>query len=210
MDGNSAWSTALADYRERVARMYLASPRDGADGLAAFRATRDELFLTHPCSALEEKQRASGVGPAYYERNPDLVVRAALAPVDDGERVAMDTGGEDGILHYRRIGRFATPVGTLTLFWLLGYGGGLFLPFRDATGATSTYGGGRYLTDTIKGTFGRGVVLDPDGSAATLDFNYAYNPSCAYNAAYLCPLAPRENWLDQPVEAGEQRYPEPV
>jgi uncharacterized protein (DUF1684 family) len=200
--------TALADYRQRVAAMYLAEPRAGADGLTAFRAARDELFLTHPSSALDEQQRWAGVPPAYFERNSDLVIRTQLVPVDDGEQVAMDTGGEDGILHYRRLGRFRTPVGELTLFWLLGYGGGLFLPFRDATGASVTYGGGRYLTDTIKGTFGRGVTLNPDGSHAVLDFNYAYNPSCAYNAAYLCPLAPRENWLDAPVEAGELRYPE--
>jgi len=58
------------------------------------------------------------------------------------------------------------------------------------------------------GTFGRGVVLDRD--EAVLDFNYAYNPSCAYNPAYLCPLAPQENWLTAPVEAGELRYPEPT
>ena len=45
-----------------------------------------------------------------------------------------------------------------------------------------------------------------DGDEAVLDFNYAYNPSCAYNSAYLCPLAPRENWLTAPVEAGELRY----
>jgi uncharacterized protein (DUF1684 family) len=197
-------SSALADYRQRVAEMYLARPRDGAEGLAAFRAARAELFLTHPCSALDEAQRATGVGPAYAERDAGMVVTTTLVPVDDGERVAMDTGGEDGVLHYRRLGRMATPVGELTLFWLLGYGGGVFLPFRDATGATSTYGGGRYLTDTIKGTYGRGVVLD--GDTVTLDFNYAYNPSCAYNSAYLCPLAPRENWLAAPVPAGELRY----
>jgi len=201
--------TELADYRQRVAEMYLAQPRAGADGLASFRAARDELFLTHPVSALDEQQRKAGIPPAYFDRNPELVVRAPLIPIDDGQQVAMDTGGEDGILHYRRLGRFRAPVGELTLFWLLGYGGGLFLPFRDATGADATYGGGRYLTDTIKGTFGRGVTLDRDGRAAVLDFNYAYNPSCAYNAAYLCPLAPRENWLDAPVEAGELRYPDP-
>ena len=196
--------TELADYRQRVAQMYLAEPREGADGLASFRAARDELFLTHPVSALDEQQRKAGIPPAYFDRNSELVIRAPLIPVDDGEQVAMDTGGEDGVLHYRRIGRFPTPVGELTLFWLLGYGGGLFLPFRDGTGATSTYGGGRYLTDTIKGTYGRGLVLD--GTAVVLDFNYAYNPSCAYNPAYLCPLAPRENWLAAPVPAGELRY----
>jgi len=196
--------TELADYRQRVAEMYLAEPREGADGLASFRAARDELFLTHPVSALDERQRKAGIPPAYFGRNPELVVRVPLIPVDDGEQVAMDTGGEDGILHYRRIGRFPTPVGELTLFWLLGYGGGLFLPFRDATGASTTYGGGRYLTDTIKGTFGRGVRLEGDGRNAVLDFNYAYNPSCAYDDRWSCPLSPHENRLPFAVAAGER------
>ena len=200
MDGSST----LADYRQRVAEMYLARPRDGADGLAAFRAAREELFLTHPCSALDASQHATGIGPAYHDRDAGMVLTTTLVPAADREPVAMDTGGEDGVLHYRRLGRMATPVGELTLFWLLAYGGGLFLPFRDATAATSTYGGGRYLTDTIKGTYGRGLVLD--GDSVTLDFNYAYNPSCAYNPAYLCPLAPRENWLTEAVPAGELRY----
>ena len=198
--------TELADYRQRVAEMYLAEPREGADGLTSFRAARDELFLTHPVSALDEQQRKAGIPPAYFGRNPELVVRVPIIPVDDGEQVAMDTGGEDGILHYRRMGRFPTPVGDLTLFWLLGYGGGLFLPFRDATGASTTYGGGRYLTDTIKGTFGRGVTLDADGRNAVLDFNYAYNPSCAYNDRWVCPLAPLENRLNVPISAGEQNF----
>jgi len=184
--------------------MYLAEPREGGDGLTSFRAARDELFLTHPVSALDEQQRKAGIPPAYFDRSPQLVVRVPLIPVDGGEQVAMDTGGEDGILHYRRIGRFPTPVGELTLFWLLGYGGGLFLPFRDATGASTTYGGGRYLTDTIKGTFGRGVTLDADGRNAVLDFNYAYNPSCAYDPRWSCPLAPAANWLQVPIRAGER------
>ena len=88
---------------------------------------------------------------------------------------------------------------------MLGYGGGLFLPFRDATSGHETYGGGRYLTDTIKGTHGRGLVLRATG--VTLDFNYAYNPSCAYSSQFLCPLSPRENTLSAPVRAGEMSYP---
>jgi uncharacterized protein (DUF1684 family) len=72
------------------------------------------------------------------------------------------------------------------------------LPFKDATSATSTYGGGRYLYDAIKGTdLGFG---DP----AVLDFNYACHPSCAYNPRWVCPLAPPENVLDESVEAGER------
>ena len=104
----------------------------------------------------------------------------------------------------RRVARAETPFGALTIFWLTGYGGGLFLPFRDATSGTRTYGGGRYLLDTIKGTFDRGVRFDRD--VAVLDFNYAYNPSCAYSPQYACPLAPRENWLSAPILAGELAF----
>src|SRR6266511_4119281 len=99
-------------------------------------------------------------------------------------------------------------VADLTLFWTLGYGGGLFLPFRDAAAGRETYGAGRYLTDTIKGTFGRGVVVD--GDRVVLDFNYAYNPSCAYNPRWACPLAPPENWLEEPIRAGERAFPAAV
>jgi hypothetical protein len=91
------------------------------------------------------------------------------------------------------------------MWWLKAYGGGLFLPFRDGTCGTKSYGGGRYLTDTVKGTHGRGVTVT--GQRVRLDFNYAYNPSCAYNEAWLCPLAPPENRLTTEIRAGEQAYP---
>ncbi len=98
--------------------------------------------------------------------------------------------------------RFTSPTSgtplTLRAFWLTGYGGGIFLPFGDATNGSSTYGGGRYLYDTIKGAdlgFGDPLVLD---------FNYAYHPSCAYNPRWVCPLAPPENVLAESVEAGER------
>ncbi|MEJ2598295.1 MAG: DUF1684 domain-containing protein [Anaerolineales bacterium] len=93
----------------------------------------------------------------------------------------------------------------LSLFWVLGYGGGIFLPFQDATAPEETYGGGRYLWDTIKGA-DLGIELD----RLVLDFNYAYNPSCAYNPRWHCPLAPRENWLAVPLRAGELRYPDVI
>ncbi|HEY7941577.1 MAG TPA: DUF1684 domain-containing protein, partial [Candidatus Limnocylindrales bacterium] len=88
----------------------------------------------------------------------------------------------------------------LAVFWLEGYGGGLFVPFRDATSGVETYGAGRYLLDTIKGA-------DHGGNASTgelvLDFNMAYHPSCAYDPRWSCPLAPPENRLVVAVPAGE-------
>jgi uncharacterized protein len=199
---------ALADWREQVVRLYLAEPRDGEAGATAWRRSRDRLFLTHPASALTTEQRRQVDGLAWFPYDPAAIVTAGLVPVDAGEELAIDTGGEDGIVRYRRVGRLATPYGELTLFWTLGYGGGLFLPFRDATAGHETYGAGRYLTDTVKGTFGRGLVVGED--AVTLDFNYAYNPSCAYNSRWACPLAPPENRLDEPVRAGERAFPFPV
>jgi uncharacterized protein (DUF1684 family) len=204
------WSTdaLLADYRRRVAENYLAPPLDGVTGWTEFRRRRDELFGTHPRSALDDEQRRLTPSLPYYPYRPAARVEAQYEPfAQDAGEVTIDTGGEDGVLRLRRLGRLATPFGSLTLFWLAVYGGGLFLPFRDATSGKQTYGAGRYLTDTAKGTFGRGLVLE--GTRAVLDFNYAYNPSCAYNSLAACPLAPRENHLQVPVEAGELAYPLP-
>jgi uncharacterized protein len=188
----------LADYRARVAAMYLADT-----DLAAFRRQRDALFAGHPQSPIPMAERASFTGLSYFPASPGAAADVAATPAD-GE-IAIDTGGPDGVLRYRRVALLDTPWGALTLFELEGYGGGLFLPFRDTTAPTLTYGAGRYLTDTAKGTFGRGVTALPDGRVR-LDFNYAYNPSCAYDSRWACPLAPPENRLDAAIEAGEQSH----
>jgi len=187
----------LADWRERVARMYL-SDLD----LTGFRAARDELFATHPQSPVEP---AGFPGLPYHPESAQFVVECPLADADGA--LEIDSGGPDGVLRYQRVGTAATPWGPLTLFWLEAYGGGLFLPFRDGSCGKpgGAYGAGRYLTDTVKGTFGRGVtVLAAD--RVRLDFNYAYNPSCAYDDRWACPLAPLENRLSAPVVAGELAY----
>lgn len=189
----------LADWRERVARLYL-SPVD----LAGFRAARDELFARHPQSPLPAADRPGFTGLRYFPPNPAAVVEAPLRPAEGTETI--DTGGPDGVVRYRRVAVAQTPWGPLTLWWIEAYGGGLFLPLRDGTCGHETYGGGRYLTDTVKGTFGRGLtVLAPD--RVRLDLNYAYNPSCAYDDRWACPLAPPENRLAEPVRAGELTYP---
>jgi uncharacterized protein (DUF1684 family) len=185
---------SLADYRERVARLYLSDV-----DLLGFRAARDELFRTHP--------RSAAPGPLrYFPPNASAVVDVELAAASGG--LDIDTGGPDGVVHYRRVGIATTPWGPLTLWWIEAYGGGLFLPFRDGTCGTESYGGGRYLTDTVKGTFGRGAVV-LDDSRLRLDFNYAYNPSCAYDDRWACPLAPEENRVAARIEAGERTYKAP-
>jgi uncharacterized protein (DUF1684 family) len=188
----------LTDYRAAVARIYLE-----ATGLEDFRARRDKLFATHPQSAIPESARSAFTGLRYFAPNDDAICEADLRPAA-GE-IDIDTGGPDGVVHYDRAGVLDTPFGELSLWWIAAYGGGLFLPVRDGTSGHGTYGGGRYLTDTVKGTHGRGLeVLSP--TRVRLDFNYLYNPSCAYDDAWLCPLAPPENRVEAPIEAGELTY----
>ena len=178
-----AWD--LADFRAAVARMYLADT-----DLRGFRAARDDLFREHPMSPIPRDSVFPGV--RYFAPDDEAVVEATLTPAD-------------GVCPYRRVGILDTPVGELSLWWFVAYGGGLFLPVRDATCGPESYGGGRYLTDTVKGTHGRGVV-PLGGDRVRLDFNYLYNPSCAYDDRWLCPLAPPENTVKAEIRAGELKY----
>jgi hypothetical protein len=114
-------------------------------------------------------------------------------------RVQLGSDGElrlllIGVVRFTYGGREAG----LELYWVAGYGGGVFLPFGDASNGDTTYGGGRYLYDGIKG-----ADLGVGETEIVLDFNYAYNPSCAYEPTWICPLPSPENRLGFPVEAGE-------
>jgi hypothetical protein len=103
----------------------------------------------------------------------------------------------DGVVPFRRMGRVALDgLGTLDVWWLDSYGGGLFLPVRDR--APTSYGGGRYLLDTVKG-----ADLGGDADALVVDLNFAYQPSCAYDPAWACPLAGPGNRLDVEIPVGE-------
>src|SRR5688572_10446352 len=172
----------LLDYRRRVTAMY-ASIRvagiNAPESFALFRATRDELFARHPQSALDATQKQSFTHLNYYAYNPAYRVLAEVELLDAPLEYETD-GGDDGAVKIRQIGQviFELPQGSgsLGVFWIAGYGGGVFIPFRDATNGDTTYGGGRYLLDTIKG-----ADLGSVGEALVLDFNYAYHPSCYYN-----------------------------
>jgi uncharacterized protein (DUF1684 family) len=197
----------LVDWRRRVGKLYRL---EGDNRLQAFREGRDQLFATHPQSPIPKPDRAGFGGLQYFPPEPRYRVNTRLEPVDDESEIVIETGGPDGDIHYRRTGQVAFELDaapcTLTVFWLVGYGGGLFLPFRDATSGSETYGGGRYLFDTIKNTYGLALEVEAGSSEVTIDFNYAYNPSCAYDPHWACPLAPHENWLTVPVHAGEKIY----
>ena len=200
----------LLDWRRRVAELFAELRRrpPDAEGLAWFRACKDELFRDHPQTPLTVEGRAAFEGLPYWPFDPAArVVARFTASDDDVAPIRTSTSGE---MAFSRIGQlnfgYAGEECHLGAYWIRGYAGGLFVPFRDATSGRESYGGGRYLLDTIKS-----ADLGSDAAAATvvLDFNYAYNPSCAYDPRWTCPLAPPENWLSVAVRAGE-RYGGPA
>jgi len=190
----------LLDYRRRVNQMYqdVRSLRD-RDPRAAhqlWRERRDELFRSHPQSALPPEKRAAFRGLPYREYDSAFVFTAAVQPLPR-ESYDVDTS-TGGVIRFVRFGAVDTPLGSLEVLWLDEYSGGVFLPFRDATSGKTTYGGGRYLLDTAKG-----ADLGSSGDTLVLDFNFAYHPSCVYDPKWTCPLAPLSNRLTVAVEAGE-------
>ena len=217
----------LYEYRRRVARIYQereAALRGGEDEQKTWerwRAGRDALFAGHPQSALgpEERQRFGGL--RYFPYNPTLRLEARLEPEIVEEEQTLEASGAHA-MRFRRAGlaRFTLEGAArqLVVYWIDVYGGGLFLPFRDATCGHESYGGGRYLFDTVKGSnfvsldAGAGDAANAaremgyQGGRILLDFNYAYNPSCAYDAHWVCPLAPNENRLPVAIRAGEQAF----
>jgi uncharacterized protein (DUF1684 family) len=196
----------LVDWRRRVGDLYRIS---GQDALGRFRKARDELFRTHPQSPIEPDERASFKGLRYFDADPAYRVTARVEP-GDGSELAIDTGGDDGAIRYRRVGKLAFELAgqacNLTILSLIQYAGGLFVPFRDLTSRRETYGGGRYLFDTAKDTDALVLEIKPGSRDVVIDFNFAYNASCAYSPRWACPLAPPENHLRVPVRAGELSY----
>jgi uncharacterized protein (DUF1684 family) len=196
----------LADYRRRIAAMYEALRRDTrADPLrlVTFRTRKDRLFAEHVQSPIPDAARRDFRGLAYWRHNPGLRFSSRLEP--DPAAPALDlprSGGGEG-LPFARVGWVGFSVDStacrLAVYWLNEYAGGIFIPFRDATNGSDTYGGGRYLWDSAKG-----ADLGSTDKDLVLDFNYAYHPSCVYDARWSCPLAPPENRLEVPIEAGER------
>ena len=184
-------SLELLDWRRRVAVLYrevraLADPAVAHEHWVAGRA---KLFATHPQSA----DRDARLRYAPYDARWRFEVELQATP-DQHMEIPTAT---DGVVPFERIGCVALgEVGSLDVWWLASYGGGIWLPIRDAN--PDTYGGGRYVLDTVKG-----ADLGGDGNTLVVDLNFAYNPSCAYDEAWACPLAPPGNVVSVPVEAGE-------
>lgn len=190
----------LLDYRRRVAALY-AEVRDTNEPAASdrWRSARDQLFATHPQSAVEDK--ASFTGLSYFPYDQAWRIIGTFRP-DTPEKVSVPHNSA-GATEFTRIGKVEFSVDAnsaeLEVLWLSAYGGGLFLPFRDQTNGATTYGGGRYLLDTAKG-----ADLGHQGDQIVLDFNYAYHPSCVQSPRWSCPLAPPANNLSFAITAGER------
>jgi hypothetical protein len=193
----------LADWRREVFALYARVRASDAPRTAweMWRQTRDRLFAEHRQSPLDDAGRAAFGGLPYHRYDADFRVTADVVPTEPAELELATSTGEP--YRFRRFGaaRFALSGSALELplYWLEGYGGGLFLPFADRTSGRTTYGAGRYLLDTVKG-----ADLGTADGRLVLDFNFAYNPSCVYDPAWTCPLAPAANRLPLEVRAGER------
>ena len=210
-DGSPADRAWLADWRRQVSELYAEvraiAATDPGIALAHWRAVREQLYRQHPQSPVPPEAR-DAFRAVHFEHDPGLrfevAVEPAPPPAPGALALELPNSGAD-TLSFSRLGRIAIPFTegerTLSVFWMAGYAGGLFIPFRDATNGTETYGAGRYLVDGAKS-----ADLGGDAAAGTLiiDFNFAIQPSCAFDPRWACPLAPAENRLDIAVRAGER------
>jgi len=161
--------------------------------LADQREQKDEFFRSHPHSPLTPAQQSAFDGLRYYDPDPDLVLHVEVEPFEDHPQMLMKTN-RDELRPFFKHGRFPVTVAgeTAHLTVYRSPDGHFFLPFVDANAGTETYPAGRYLD------------LQPNSDGTfVVDFNLAYNPYCAYNALYVCPITPSENRIDIAIRAGE-------
>lgn len=224
------WRRTVATLYADVRRL---AETDVTAALAHWRETRERLYREHPQSPVPGPKRAA-FRAGHFDHDPRLRFTvhvepleaastagvggtlAGSAPIDFGSGPANGasnaTAGSvqlpvsgGGLMAFRRFGAVTVPfpdgARRLEVYWMEGYAGGLFLPFRDATNGHGTYGAGRYLLDAAKS-----ADLGGDATAGTLvlDFNFAFQPSCAHDPKWACPLAPPANRLDLAVRAGER------
>jgi hypothetical protein len=197
----AADTMALLDWKRRVFALYEAvRTMAPEEGWKLWRKTRDELFRSHPQSPLPPESRGGFEGLEYWPYDPEARVLAELEDVEAPPQ-PIETSGVEPML-FRPFARAWFELRgerlSLEVEWLESYGGGVFLPFRDATSGKESYGGGRYVLDTVKG-----ADLGEEDGRVVLDFNFSYNPSCSYDPGWVCPLAPPANRLAVAVEAGE-------
>jgi uncharacterized protein (DUF1684 family) len=165
--------------------------------LMDYRAEKDEFFRRHPQSPLTAEQRHGFIGLNYFPENEALRMEVAVEPFQDEQPVVMQTS-TGGVQEYVRHGRFKFQVdGQDAELTIYRNENGYFLPFVDSLAGKETYPAGRYM--------------EPEalpGNRFFVDFNVAYNPYCAYNEMWSCPITPPENRLKVPIRAGEKIFHE--
>ena len=217
MDGDGDGDQlTLADWRREVATLYTEIRRRSIDDVPAawdlWRTVRERLYREHPQSPVPAADRAA-FRAHHWPYDPGYRFAVPVEPPPPPPPGITPLGGltlpnsGDAVLSFRQIGQVAIPLPdaprpvTLSLFWMAGYAGGLFLAFRDATNGQETYGAGRYLLDSAKSADLGG---DSENRTLVLDFNFSFQPSCAFDPRWACPLAPPENRIDAPIRAGER------
>ena len=168
-----------------------------------FRRQVDDFMGKHPQSPLGYQGQRAFSGLNYYEPTEAFVIEAEVVPFPDNEpTTTMQTSTGDQ-REYRRYAELRFEVDgeqvALTVYSDPA-GHDLFLPFKDKTNGADTYGAGRYLDNHRPG------LQFLNSTTMEINFNYAYNPYCAYNDGYSCPLPPRENWLKVEIQAGEKDF----
>jgi uncharacterized protein len=191
----------VVDWRRRTFALYaeVRASADPATGHELWRRGRDAMFAEHPASPVPTGERAAFTGLRVGGYDPAWRFEVAVEPAPE-ELWPVETG-TDGTVVFERLGVARLgELGTLDVWRLTSYGGGVFVPLKDGSSGrpSGSYGGGRYVIDTVKG-----ADLGSDGGRLTLDLNFAYAPSCAHDPAWACPLAPAGNTLDVEIPVGE-------
>jgi uncharacterized protein len=248
-DDASRTAIDTLDWRRRTFELYdnvraVAETDDPGAAHAYWVLARNQMLQTHPASAILPEQRGAFTGVPVAPYDPAWRFEVEIEPAAEPQSWDVETG-TDGVVPFRLLGTAVLPgIGSLEVWRLASYGGGLFIPVKDALAGKpgGTYGGGRYLIDTVKGAWlGEGLDTPTPGEAGAtptppeelgnagatptlpeehgeaarlegsptrpklvLDFNFAYNPSCAYDPAWACPLALAGNTLPVEVPVGER------
>jgi len=166
--------------------------------LETFRKAKDEYLSTDANGPLTPQQRQGFKGLSYFPENPPLRLEVQVDPFPEQKQVEMPTSTGE-VRTYTRYGRFSFQVeGQEAQLTLFNSPHGFFLLFADSLAGAETYGAGRYLEPEL---MANGKFL--------VDLNLAYNPYCAYNEMWSCPITPAENRLAVPIRAGEKIFNAP-